>query len=144
MRRRAMLALLAWPMAAEAAEVAMLHPQVLLDADVLRLSDLWENAGPRGATVLAAAPLPGRRMVLETVNLVNLARQYGVNWRPMTGSERAVVERPGRQVPRAEIEAMLRDELARRASTPSWSWSCPASSRRWCPPARCSSLAWRG
>jgi flagella basal body P-ring formation protein FlgA len=118
MRRRAILALLALPIGAQAAEVAMLHPQVLLDADVLRLSDLWENAGPRGATVLAAAPLPGRRMVLETANLVNLARQYGVNWRPMTGSERAVVERPGRQMPRAEIEAMLRDELARQGLDP--------------------------
>ena len=118
MRRRALLALLALPAAARASEVAMLHPQVLLNADVLRLSDLFENAGPRGATVLAAAPLPGRRMVLETPNLVNLARQHGVNWRPMTGSERAVVERPGRQVPRTEIEALLRDELARQGLDP--------------------------
>jgi hypothetical protein len=144
MRRRAMLALLAWPMAAEAAEVAMLHPQVLLDADVLRLSDLWENAGPRGATVLAAAPLPGRRMVLETVNLVNLARQYGVNWRPMTGSERAVVERPAARCRAPRSRRCFATSWRARASTPSWSWSCPASSRRWCPPARCSSLAWRG
>lgn len=119
MRRRTMLALLlATPFPAPAAEVAMLRPQVLLDGDVLRLSDLFDNAGPRAETVLAASPLPGRRLVLETTNLVNLARQYGVNWRPMTGSERAVVERPGRQVPRAEIEAMLRDELARQGLDP--------------------------
>lgn len=118
MRRRALLALLAAPLAAEASEVAMLKPQVLLEGDVLRLSDLFEGAGPRAETVLAAAPLPGRRLVLETANLVNLARQYGVHWRPMTGSERAVVERPGRPVPRGEIEAILRDELARQGLDP--------------------------
>lgn len=120
MSRRALLAfgLLAALPARAAPPPAMLRPQVLLDAEVLRLSDLFENAGPRAETVLAAAPLPGRRMVLETQNLVNLARQHGVNWRPMTGSERVVIERPGRPVARAEVEALLRDELARHGVDP--------------------------
>jgi flagella basal body P-ring formation protein FlgA len=120
MLRRSLLLLplgLAAP-AARAQAPALLRPQVLLEAEVLRLSDLFENAGPRAATVLAAAPLPGRRMVLETQNLVNIARQHGVPWRPMTGSERAVVERPGRPVPRAEIEALLREELSRHGVEP--------------------------
>jgi flagella basal body P-ring formation protein FlgA len=120
MSRRALLALglLAALPARAAAPPALLRPQVLLETDVLRLSDLFENAGPRAETVLAAAPLPGRRMVLETQNLVNLARQHGVNWRPMTGSERAIVERPGRPVPRGEIEALLREELGRQGIEP--------------------------
>lgn len=120
MSRRALLllALGAALPARAAAPPALLRPHVLLDAEVLRLSDIFENAGPRGQTVLAAAPLPGRRMVLETQNLVNLARQYGVNWRPMTGQERAIVERPGRPVPRAEIEGLLREELFRHGVDP--------------------------
>lgn len=114
MRRRSLLALLLpAPAFAQGAPPALLKPTILLEGEVLRLDDIWDNAGPRGATVLAAAPLPGRRMILETPNLINLARQYGVNWRPMTGSERAVIERPGRQVARGDIEALLRDELAR-------------------------------
>ncbi len=115
MRRRALLALLlpAPALAQGAAPPALLRPTVLLEGEALRLEDIWDNAGPRAATVLAAAPLPGRRMILETANLVNLARQYGVNWRPMTGNERVVIERPGRAIPRAEVEALLRDELHR-------------------------------
>jgi flagella basal body P-ring formation protein FlgA len=127
MSRRAFLALglLAAAPARADAPLALLRPQVLLDSGVLRLSDLFENAGPRGETMLAAAPLPGRRMVLEVGNLANLARQYGVNWRPMSGNERAVVERPGRPVPREDIEALLRDELARLGVAPEMELELP-------------------
>ncbi|MBB3899197.1 flagellar basal body P-ring formation chaperone FlgA [Roseococcus suduntuyensis] len=115
MSRRLFLAgLLAAPLAARAeTPPALLRPHVLLEGDTLRVSDLFDQAGPRGATPLAAAPLPGRRMVLEAQNLWNIARAHGVPWRPLTGQERAVVERPGRPVPRAEIEALLRAELTR-------------------------------
>jgi len=103
---------------AEAPPPALLRPQVLLEGGTLRLSDLFERAGPRGETPLAAAPLPGRRMVLEAQNLWNIARAHGVNWRPLTGQERAVIERPGRPVPREEIASLLRDELTRHGLDP--------------------------
>ncbi|MDB5377137.1 MAG: flagella basal body P-ring formation protein FlgA [Rubritepida sp.] len=115
MRRRSLFALLAFAAPAHtlpalAAEPALLRPHALLEGDTLRLSDLFEHAPD---TVIAAAPQPGRRMVLETQNLVNIARRYGVAWRPLTASDRIVVERPGRQVPRQDIEAVLREELTR-------------------------------
>ncbi|UPY34902.1 flagellar basal body P-ring formation chaperone FlgA [Sediminicoccus sp. KRV36] len=117
MRRRSFLALAALSMPAAApaqsAPAAILRPHALLEGDVLRLSDLFDHAGPRAETVIAASPLPGRRMILETQNLINIARQNGVNWRPLTGTDRIVIERPGRPVPRAEIEALLREELTR-------------------------------
>ncbi len=111
MRRRLLLALLLAPTRpARAAEPALLRPHALLDRDTLRLSDLFDLAPD---TVIAAAPLPGRRMVLEAQNLVNIARRHGIPWRPLTASDRIVVERPGRPVPRQDIEAVLREELAR-------------------------------
>jgi flagellar basal body P-ring formation protein FlgA len=127
MSRRAFMAtaLLA-PFAARAeAPPALLRPQVLLEGDTLRVMDLFDNAGPRGETRLAAAPLPGRRMVLEAQNLWNIARAHGVNWRPLTGQERAVVERPGRPLPRAEIEALLRAELTRHGMDPDMEMDLP-------------------
>jgi flagellar basal body P-ring formation protein FlgA len=125
MRRRLFLALGALAMPAPAQAQAMLRPHALLEGDTLRLSDLFDNAGPRAETVLAAAPLPGRRMVLETQNLINIARQNGVAWRPLTGTDRIVIERPGRPIPRAEIEAMLREELTRHGIEPEMELELP-------------------
>ncbi|TCH97180.1 flagellar basal body P-ring formation protein FlgA [Roseococcus sp. SYP-B2431] len=109
MLRRSLFMLPALAAPALAAEPALLRPHALLEGDTLRLSDLFD---PAPDTVIAAAPQPGRRMVLETQNLVNIARRYGVAWRPLTASDRIVVERPGRQLPRADIEAVLREALA--------------------------------
>ena len=101
-----------------AQDMAFLRPQVILDDAVLRVADLFDNPGARGAATLGAAPAPGRRMVIEAPQLAAIARGYGVPWRPVTGQDRVVVERPGRALPRAEIEALLRDELARLGLEP--------------------------
>lgn len=125
MFRRCLFALATLSLPAQAVEPAILRPHALLDADVLRLSDLFDHAGPRAQTIIAAAPQPGRRMVLETQNLLNIARQNGVPWRPLTGTDRIVIERPGRPIPRQDIEAMLREELSRHGIEPEMELELP-------------------
>ena len=125
MFRRCLFALATLALPAQAVEPAILRPHALLDADVLRLSDLFDHAGPRAQIVIAAAPQPGRRMVLETQNLLNIARQNGVPWRPLTGTDRIVIERPGRPIPRHDIEAMLREELSRHGIEPEMELELP-------------------
>lgn len=89
------------------------RPVVLAEDALLRLGDLFENAGRLAPQAVGAAPAPGRRMVIDAANLAAIARRHGLPWRPLSGEERSVVERPGRPVPRDEIEALLRLELAR-------------------------------
>ena len=108
--------LLALPALAQ--DMAFLRPHAIVDDAVLRVSDLFDNPGSRGAATLGAAPPPGRRMVIEAPQLAAIARGYGVPWRPLGVADRVVVERPGRALPRAEIEALLRDELARQGLEP--------------------------
>jgi flagella basal body P-ring formation protein FlgA len=93
------------------AELATVRPVAVVEDGVIRLSDLFENAGPRGATVLGPAPAPGGRTVVEAAQLHAIARANGIAWRPVGGAERVVVERPGRALGRDEVMLALRAAL---------------------------------
>ena len=110
------LLLLAAPVAAQ--EIATPRPHALVEEAVIRLGDLFEGAGPRAAAPVGAAPLPGRRLVVEAAQLQALARAHGLPWRPLTAQDRVVVERPGRAIPREEILAAIRAELVRHGLDP--------------------------
>jgi flagella basal body P-ring formation protein FlgA len=96
---------------AGAAHAVTLRSQVVVDGDVVRLGDLFENPGPRAQVAVANAPAPGRRTVFEVQWLAEIARYYQIGWRPQSRFERVVVERPGRVVTPREIVARLRDAL---------------------------------
>lgn len=127
MLRRALLALplLALPARAQQGP-PVARPVVLAAGPLLRLGDLFENAGPLADRAVGAAPQPGRRMLLDAADLAAIARRHGLPWRPLSGDERSVVERPGRPVPRAEIETLLRDELSRQGADPEAEIELPA------------------
>jgi flagella basal body P-ring formation protein FlgA len=107
MRILAVLLLLAAPAFAEPTP----RPQAVVEEAVVRLADLFDQAGPRGATVLGPAPAPGTRQVIEAAQLGAIARAHGLAWRPGTGMERVVIERPGRPVAREEVLLALRAAL---------------------------------
>jgi flagellar basal body P-ring formation protein FlgA len=92
--------------------------QAVVEASVVTLGDIFENAGPRADTTLGPAPAPGRRFVVEAPQLAAIARDYGLAWRPMAGDERVVVERPGRAMRREEVLEPLRLELVALGADP--------------------------
>ncbi len=101
--------LLTAPTAAQ--EGAAIKPLSLVDDAVVRVSDLFETSGPRAGVVLGPAPAPGQRQVVEAAQLLAIARQNGIAWRPTGGADRVVLERPGRAVEREEVVALLRNAL---------------------------------
>lgn len=100
-----------WAVAASAQPLVAPRPFAPVETEVIRLGDLFEHAGPRAEAALGAAPAPGRRIVIEAPQLAAIARLHGIAWRPLTGQERVVVERPGRPVDREEVLSALRAEL---------------------------------
>jgi flagella basal body P-ring formation protein FlgA len=116
MMRRLFLAAfaLAAALATTTADAASLRNQVVVDGDLVRLGDLFENAGPRAEVAVANAPAPGRRTVFEVQWLAQVARYYQVAWRPRSRFERVVVERPGRIVTPNEIRQRLHAALIER------------------------------
>lgn len=105
------LLLLLFPTHPRAGELATVRPFAVVEDSVVRLADLFENAGPRGAVVLGPAPAPGGRIVVEAAQLAGIARANGIAWRPAGGAERVVIERPGRALPREEVLLALRAAL---------------------------------
>lgn len=94
-------------------EAATLRPFTTLSAPTVRLSDLFDDAGPNAARVLGPAPALGGRVIVESAQLAAIARQFGVSWRPVSLAERIVLDRPGRPLPREGVLEALRAGLLR-------------------------------
>jgi flagella basal body P-ring formation protein FlgA len=103
------LIMLAGPAATAAAST--LHTEGTLAGPVVRLADLFDDAGPDATRVLGPAPAPGSRIVVEAAQLAAIARQFGVDWRPASSADRLVLERAGRPLPREAILDPLRAAL---------------------------------
>ncbi len=93
--------------AATPATAATLKPMTTLHAPLVRLSDLFDGAGRNADRVLGPGPAPGTRIVVEARQLAAIAREFGVDWHPAFTAERAVLDRPGRPLARAEAMTAL-------------------------------------
>jgi len=92
-------------------QAATLRPMTSLSGPTVRLLDLFDDAGPNAARVLGPGPALGGNIVVEAPQLAAIARQFGVDWRPSSPGDRAVLDRPGRQMPRDEAIAPVRAAL---------------------------------
>ena len=139
-RRLALLALLLLPAAAQGQAgngtgLASLRPQVVVEDEVIRLGDLFDDAGPAAARGIGPAPAPGRRILVESAQLLAIARANGIAWRPLFANERVVVERPGRALAREEWLEPLRDALLELGMNPQAELELPGFSPPMVPPA---------
>jgi flagella basal body P-ring formation protein FlgA len=94
------------------AQAATLRTVTTLNTAVVRLSDLFDDAGPNAARVLGPGPTPGTRIVVESAQLAAIARQYGVAWKPDSPADRTVLDRPGKPLPRETVIEAVRAALA--------------------------------
>ncbi|MGH7121441.1 MAG: flagellar basal body P-ring formation chaperone FlgA [Acetobacteraceae bacterium] len=88
-----------------------LRPFGILNGPVVRLSDLFDGLGAAGHAVLGPGPAPGQQITVPAAQLAAIASEFGVDWRPRSPGEQAVLERPGRPLRRSEVLAALRQTL---------------------------------
>jgi flagellar basal body P-ring formation protein FlgA len=93
------------------ADAATLRTMTTLHAPVVRLSDLFDDAGAKADRVLGPGPDAGGRIVVEAAQLAAIARQFGVDWRPASSADRAVLDRPGRPLRRDDVLDAVRNAL---------------------------------
>ena len=100
------------------AQSATLRTVTTLRAPTVRLSDLFEDAGANANRVLGPGPGAGGRIVVEAAQLGAIARQFGVDWRPASSADRAVLDRPGRPLQREDVLDALRSALIEGGTSP--------------------------
>ncbi len=100
------------------ATAATLRQFTTLNDTVVRLSDLFDDAGTQAERVLGPGPTPGNRLVVEAPQLAAIARQFNVDWKPNSPSDRIVLDRPGRTLPRQDVVDALRVSLEGVGYTP--------------------------
>jgi flagellar basal body P-ring formation protein FlgA len=105
------LAFLALCVAIAGADAATLRTMTTLHAPVVRLSDLFADAGANADRVLGPGPGAGGRIVVEAAQLGAIAQQFGVDWRPASSADRAVLELPGRPLRRDDVLDAVRSAL---------------------------------
>jgi flagellar basal body P-ring formation protein FlgA len=94
-----------------------LNEHIIVSAKVIRLGDLFTNAGDKAEAAIAYAPEPGQRIVLDARWLYRVAVAYKLDWKPLGTASQALVERDSISVPQEEIKAQILFALADQGIT---------------------------
>jgi flagella basal body P-ring formation protein FlgA len=95
----------------DTADRIRLNPSITVTGDVIHLGDVFSGYLVRPEKVVANAPRPGQRVVLSADWLTTLAHTYGLEWRPASAYDRAVVYQPGQTVSPSDILGAVRGAL---------------------------------
>lgn len=96
---------------------ATLRPDVVVDANVVRLGDLFIDIGNKSNLIVAPSPAPGKKQTLSARRLQKIARRASIDWFPESRYTRTVVSRAGRVITTGEIGSLVDDAL-REAGLP--------------------------
>ncbi len=105
---------LAEPLASAAPVVTVVEPHVVVNADVVRLGDVFLDAVEGAERVIARAPDPGRSLHLGRETLHRVTRAAGLEWLPAADFGYVTVEREGREVSGAELAGLVQAALETR------------------------------
>jgi len=115
--------LLAWqaPLPAQADEAApavsdmlTLRDRIMVDADVVRLADLFEETLSDGDIAVAQAPRPGQTMTLDARFLQQVARAYRLDWKPASKYQKVVIGRMSQRITAPMVRGAIADSLTER------------------------------
>ena len=100
------------------AQAAELRPIVTLSGPHVHLRDLFDDAGLNADRVLGPGPSPGGRIIVGAAQLGAIARQFGVDWRPASAGDRAILEWPGRPLRKEDALDAVREALVASGADP--------------------------
>lgn len=99
-----------------AAAQPTLRAAATVASDVIRLGDLFSDAGPHADDVVAPAPPPGSRTIFNAQWLATTASEHQLDWEPQSRFEQASIERATRVIGADAVVSRLLDEIGRHQS----------------------------
>ncbi len=97
---------------AGAREALKLRGTVTVTEDVVRIGDLFENAGRYADRPVFRSPRPGGSGTLTASRIADALRNHGLLWKNRYRIHQVAVLREGITVPAGDIEKAIRDKLA--------------------------------
>ncbi len=88
-----------------------LKESVMVNDDVVRLGDLFEQPLSLGDAPVAQAPLPGQTIVLDNRFLRSLIRAYQLDWVPTSKYQRVLVARQSQRIDPIAVTQQVKDAL---------------------------------
>lgn len=111
-RRLALLAAAAVLFGApDAVAAPSLRPSVVVSAPLVRLGDIFADAGAEAPAEVAPAPAAGQRTIFDAKWLAAIAHEHHLDWTPGSDYDQVVVERASRAIGGDAIAARLLAEI---------------------------------
>ncbi len=116
-----------------AASELRLRSTISVTDDVIRIGDMFENAGRAADIAIFRSPAPGKVGVLTPTRVAYALRNHGLRWRNAIGVAEVIINRAGRVIPLAEIEDAIKTHLESSEAIPSASEVALTFDRRTAP-----------
>ena len=98
---------------ATAADLKMVS---VINEDVLRVGDIFENASGKADIVIGRAPLPGQDMTLNARTLMRIAKSLNIAWQPQSVLDQVIVRREATMIGFDTVSNSLEKALSEKAA----------------------------
>ena len=91
-----------------------LRERIMVDDEVVRLGDLFQEQISDGDVAIAQAPKPGQTLALEARFLQQVARAYRLDWKPSSKYQKVMVGRMSQRVTADMVRVALAEAVQTR------------------------------
>jgi flagella basal body P-ring formation protein FlgA len=106
-------------LAGVASDQLTLRDRIMVDDDVVRLGDLFQETLSDGDVAVAQAPKPGQSMTLDARFLQQVARAYRLDWKPSSKYQKIMIGRMSQRVTAPMVRTAIADAVQARIGSAS-------------------------
>ncbi len=96
-----------------------LRDRIMVDNDVVRLSDLFQETLSDGDIAVAQAPKPGQTLTLDARFLQQVARAYRLEWKPASKYQKIMIGRMSQRITAPMVRSAIAEAVRERSGAAS-------------------------